>query len=406
MAVNYFTFGGVSSSTYDVYISGEGVWSAPVRDAEMVTIPGRDGAFVHDLGRFENIEVTYPAFIVKDNNTNFKAKVDAFRNALASQVGYKRLTDTFHTDEYRMAAFVDGLEVNPILYNDHSAKFDIKFNCKPQRYLTSGETAVAVANNGTITNPTLFGCSPLIRAKGYGDITFNGYTISLANGTLGDVTLGENTDRITFNTGLLNVGDTISVKADFDASATPDSFNVSSVQSVTVDTDPSSGTPSIRTLFSGSLDVEMAVKNVIATFTAGTTDTQNFTTKFKVTYVYNGVTQVSTITLIAKIVYNATSGTIRASIGELNATNHYEAYEGTSIITKAAAVSTVSMLGNPTYIDCEIGECYKYVDNDLVGLNKYIDLGSDLPKLASGNNTFTLSNTFTEVKITPRWWTV
>ena len=276
-------------------------------------------------------------------------------------------------------------------------------------YIWNDEGTVTVeygTDPNMIVNPTLFGCGPLIEAKGYGDITFNDYTISLANGTLGDVTLGENTDRITFNTGLLNVGDTISVKADFDASATPDSFNVSSVQSVTVDTDPSSGTPSIRTLFSGSLDVEMAVKNVIATFTAGTTDTQNFTTKFKVTYVYNGVTQVSTITLIAKIVYNATSGTIRASIGELNATNHYEAYEGTSIITKAAAVSTVSMLGNPTYIDCEIGECYKYVNNEPVGLNKYIDLGSDLPKLASGTNTFTYDNTFTKIDVVPRWWTV
>lgn len=131
--VNTITFGGVTSSTYDIYISGEGVWSAPARDAGMVTIPGRNGAFVHDKERFENIEVTYPAFIVKDNNTNFRTKIDDFRNAMCAQVGYQKLVDTFHPSEYRMAALVDGMEIKPILYNDHAATFDITFNCKPQK---------------------------------------------------------------------------------------------------------------------------------------------------------------------------------------------------------------------------------------------------------------------------------
>ena len=403
MGLNYFTFGGISSSQYDIFISGEALFDAPKRNTEEVTIPGRNGSFLLDKGSYENIKVTYPAFCYSKTYAEFIDNITRFRNAVATKTGYQRLTDTFNYSEYRMAAFLDGIEVDPILYNS-GAKFNVVFDCMPQRFLMSGESAIDVTSGSTMLNPTPFEAKPLIEATGYGDITFNGYEITLANSTMGNVTLGENTDRITFNTGLLNVGDTISVKADFDASAIPDSFNVSSVQSVTVDTNPSSGTPSIRTLFSGSLDVEMAVKNVIATFTAGTTNTQNFTTKFKVTYVYNGVTQVSTITLIAKIVYNATNGTIRASIGELNATNHYEAYEGTSIITKATAVSTVSLLGTPTYIDCDLGEAYKVENGGLISLDKYIDLGSDLPALAPGINTVTFDNTFTEIKFEPRWW--
>lgn len=68
------------------------------------------------------------------------------------------------------------------------------------------------------------------------------------------------------------------------------------------------------------------------------------------------------------------------------------------------ADSTVSILGNPTYIDCDLGECYK-IENDVpISLNKYIDLGSDLPELASGSNAITYDNTVTELKVTPRWW--
>ena len=68
--------------------------------------------------------------------------------------------------------------------------------------------------------------------------------------------------------------------------------------------------------------------------------------------------------------------------------------------------STVNFLGNPTYIDCEVGECYKYEGTEIVSLNGVISLGSDLPKLSSGTNTFTYDNTVTELKVTPRWWKV
>ena len=59
-------FDNVSSRTYGVYITGEAVYNAPERDVEMITIPGRSGTFALDNGRFENIEVSYPAGIYAD----------------------------------------------------------------------------------------------------------------------------------------------------------------------------------------------------------------------------------------------------------------------------------------------------------------------------------------------------
>ena len=69
-------------------------------------------------------------------------------------------------------------------------------------------------------------------------------------------------------------------------------------------------------------------------------------------------------------------------------------------------MSTASPLGNPTYIDCDLGEAYKIEDGEFLSLNKYIDLGSDLPVLAVGLSEITFDNTITEVKVTPRWWKV
>ena len=66
----------------------------------------------------------------------------------------------------------------------------------------------------------------------------------------------------------------------------------------------------------------------------------------------------------------------------------------------------MSTLGNPTYIDCELGEVYKIENGSLISLNRLTDLGSNLPVLSPGENEITFDNTFTSVEIIPHWWVV
>ena len=68
--------------------------------------------------------------------------------------------------------------------------------------------------------------------------------------------------------------------------------------------------------------------------------------------------------------------------------------------------SSKPLLGDPTYIDCDLGEAYKYVGDNLISLNQYIDLGSELPTFAAGSNEITFDNTITDLKVIPRWWIV
>ena len=168
------------SEDIGVYISGNGVYNAPERDYEMASIPGKNGQLAIDHGRYENIEVTYPCFIWANTQQEFREKMRTIRAKLTSKLGYKRLEDTYHPDEYRMAIYKAGIEVDPVYYN-RAGEFELTFDCKPQRFLKSGENQVTVANNGTITNPTLFESLPIIETQGAGTLTINNSTITITN---------------------------------------------------------------------------------------------------------------------------------------------------------------------------------------------------------------------------------
>lgn len=171
---NTFTFGGLTSSTYGVYISGSGTYDSPERDYTIESIPGRNGDLVLDNHRFLNIELKYPAFIYKD----FKTNLESLRSALSSKIGYQKLSDTYHPGEYRLGYFTNGITVKPTK-NLYAGEFDLVFNCKPQRFLDSADTKTTLTTNGSISNPTLFESKPLITVTGYGTLTIGTQAITI-----------------------------------------------------------------------------------------------------------------------------------------------------------------------------------------------------------------------------------
>ena len=171
---NYLMINGVDSRTYGVYISGQGAFSAPSRAYDIIPIPGRNGALIGAEKRFENIEVKYPAFIYN----NFKTNIADFRAFLLSQEGYFTLSDSYNANEYRMAMYAGPFDPDVNSKND-AGKFDIVFNCKPQRFLTSGSTKTTLTANGTITNPTKFDAKPLLRVYGTGSVGIGSQTITI-----------------------------------------------------------------------------------------------------------------------------------------------------------------------------------------------------------------------------------
>ena len=396
-----FTFDGVSSDTYGVYLTGEGVFNAPERSVEMIQIAGRNGDYALDLGKFNNITVTYKAGMYDVNESNFATKVANLRNWLCSKVGYCRLSDDYNPNEYRMGVYASGLKV------DHemliAGEFELTFECKPQRFLTSGETATTVANNGTLTNPTNFEAEPLLAVKGYGDVRFNGYTINLQNVQIG-------------TTLLASSGISSTVALDMDSMNTGDSFTVSgAVLQRLFLPETSAYTVRVNTVGAGtnctvtkSSSHALAVRPNDKTFAKGTSSSLSFSvasSTIRVTKVADGTNTDTSVTLSGSVAYDGDSTlTFSLSVSPSSITN-VQITQKTST-PDIYGTSTMSALGNPTYIDCSIGECYMIKNSKIISLNSLISLGSDLPKLSTGTNTFTKDNTITELKVTPNWWQV
>lgn len=399
---NSITFGGVNSADYGIYISGEGVFNAPKRDVEMITIPGRNGEFVLDQGRFENITVTYPAFNFEPGDYNaFVQNLSDFRNAICSQKGYQRLTDTFHPDEYRMAAYIGGLEIKPIKYNTAS-QFSIVFECKPQRFLTSGDTAVTVASGGTVTNPTLFESSPLLEVTGYGNINLGGKTVTVNNSVLGEIRVSSapvGTSSMSFNQyyGNLNTGDSIYRK---DSSGPRAQVTISSSSNVSVTV----GTVSNCTANAQIISATRSAVRIYPTqpqFVKGTASSITSTATISLTVGSSSYTVTITVTTAyqpspAQISMNVSASGIPSSASYTTGYYWVDFYGN----------STKTLLPTPMYIDLDIGEAYGYVNNQLTSFNNIVSMPAELPVLASGSNSITYGNTVTNLKIVPRWWRI
>lgn len=175
MSQGYLNFGGYDSRNFGVYITGSGVYNAPERGYDFIEIPGRSGDLIGNERRYRNLELTYPAFIYRD----FKTNMQTWRSALLATTGYKKLRDSYYPDEFRFACFYAGVEVEPTARGD-AGSFDLTFYCKPQRYLDSGQTAIAYTTSGqTLVNPTPFNALPLIRVDGVGTLTIGDYSLTI-----------------------------------------------------------------------------------------------------------------------------------------------------------------------------------------------------------------------------------
>ena len=399
------TYGNVTSSSYGIYIGGEGVFNAPKRDTTLISIPGRNGDYAQDNGRYENITVTYPAFYKGSDLSTFTTALANFRAAMCAQIGYQRLTDTINTDEYRQALFIDGITVTPVKDNT-LATFDLVFNCKPERWLTSGETRSAIANNGTLTNPTQYAAKPLIEVTGYGDITIqktNGddpQVITIEQTELGLITIGEATTYTValpnkpvnktyeIDTSLLANGDTITVASVlFRYSVSPSLGETASADSIT------NVTGTATTYISGRsfcLDFGECI------FTKGTTGT--FTAAATLTYTINGTARTRNVTV--SITYD---GATTITLSGTNTTTNI------GCIVEVGETTGYSTVGNvgTMYIDCATGLCWTLNNGTYVSANNYITLPMRLPELyASDISKITYPNTITSFYITPRWWRV
>ncbi len=419
-----FTYDGVDSSDFGFYASGEATFDTPEKEYEVYEIPGRNGDLEVFNGRFKNITVTYPCVYQKLGN-DFAGDMAQFRAALLSRHGYCRLYDSHHPEYYRMGICKSALTTNPTEY-DLVSTLNVEFDCKPQRFLTSGEVPVTIASGDAITNPTLFESHPLLMVDGYGDIQIGGNSISVVNSLLGKRKIADKVTERGYNTitsggvvtGLrctavsvfddtvMTTGDKIwfngTDKSKFSLTETVEGITSSGVQwnENTLPVKPRLVNTNTQGLV---LYLEYNdPRGASFFFRYGTSSTVS--NVYTVDIGYSGSTTILTATVTAA--YDGAHTVTVSVLIEGNASDLAVVTPQYVQIPELWARTTLSTLGQPLYIDLEDGMAYKYVDGEYVSVNGSVWLGAELPTLKPGINTISYTSTVTSLQVVPRWWTI
>jgi phage-related protein len=174
---NYFSFvmDGVSvptsSKNFNVLVTGY-VYGTPEREVEKVSIPGINGDYIYDHGKYSNIQVTYHCEIAKDFRNNIFGLNNALGRAMKS---YTTLRDSYDTEHYREGRFVGLTAPEPGAYAD-SGKFDVIFDCKPQRFVSERDD-YDITTTTDIHNPTGYPALPIIYVRSAGTFTIANLTV-------------------------------------------------------------------------------------------------------------------------------------------------------------------------------------------------------------------------------------
>ena len=172
-------FNNKSSADCRIQVAHPPGYAYPERDYTITHIPGRNGDIIQDNGCYKNVERTYEvSFDVP--NEDFATYANAVSAWLHSTTGYARLEDSYEPNYYRMATYQES-NIFENLYNQ-AGTATIVFECKPQRFLKTGDNTITIRNSLTIMNPTGFEAYPLFKVTGTsGVLTVNGNSITFSS---------------------------------------------------------------------------------------------------------------------------------------------------------------------------------------------------------------------------------
>ena len=178
-------FNGISSQDYGIQVEHPPEYQTPARDYEIIHIPGRNGDLIIDTGSYQNVSRSYQ-IAIGDLEKDFTIMANMIAEWINSASGYARLEDSYEPEYYRMAMFQDEVSIENIM--QHAGRTTVDFNCKPQRFLKSGEETIRMSEKGVLRNPAGFQSLPKVTVYGSGSGVLNigkhSVTIQNINGSI------------------------------------------------------------------------------------------------------------------------------------------------------------------------------------------------------------------------------
>lgn len=159
-----FTFNGHSSDEFGIRIERFPDLNRSERKYKSASVAGRNGNIYQFENAWEEVTVSYQIFA---GERTAGAAVTDFTDIvewLNSADDYAVLTDTYDPTHYRLAVFVDELEIESQWHT--FGKATVRFRCRPQRFIV--QSPISVNDGGTITNTTNHIAKPIITLTGSG----------------------------------------------------------------------------------------------------------------------------------------------------------------------------------------------------------------------------------------------
>ena len=174
-------FNGQSSEDYNVMVEHKPDYEHPEKDYDVIHVPGRNGDIIVDKGSWKNITRSYDIAFHSVHDKDFVYTASGVSQWLHAPSGYARLEDSYEPEYYRMAVYKESGSFTNILAE--AGRATISFDCKPQRFLKSGEFVHKFIKETCLKNPTAYDSLPkiIIYGSGSGVLTVNGSVTNISS---------------------------------------------------------------------------------------------------------------------------------------------------------------------------------------------------------------------------------
>ena len=142
-----FYLDGIDARSAGIQLQAPIEFSEAVPVVEAQTIPGRNGDLIWETGSYENRSGSASCFCLQKDVEKAISSVGRF---LMAKKGYRRLETSDDPDHYWLARVENSPQIAMRLRT--LSPFEIGFDCKPQRFVKSGENAIVFQQNGSLFN--------------------------------------------------------------------------------------------------------------------------------------------------------------------------------------------------------------------------------------------------------------
>jgi phage-related protein len=143
-----FYIDGVDARHFGIYLQKPIEFSEAVPVVEIQSIPGRNGDLIFDTGNYENRTGVATCFCLQKD---VEKAISAAGRFLMGKKGYRRLETSDDPDHFWMARIENSPQITQRMRM--LAPFEIRFDCKPQRFLKSGEEKIILDSfDGIVKN--------------------------------------------------------------------------------------------------------------------------------------------------------------------------------------------------------------------------------------------------------------